>query len=280
MLLKYLKVSRPRFWLYLLGPFLIGTIAADTTDFFWPALAVFAFYFTFPANMLIYGVNDIFDYETDRHNTKKYGYEDLVTPDLRWRIANVIILWNLPFFVVWLADEMPVQSKVALLGFLFFGVFYSAWPIRAKIRPMLDSVFNVLYIFPGLFAYGLLEYRYPPLQILAAAGLWCMAMHAYSAIPDIKADKKAGIQTVATMLRPLGTLVFCIACFAGAAYLAYPWLGLFALGAGALYVLMMLITFVRTKPDQLFALYKLFPLINLAVGAGLFFYIALVIKQA
>ena len=79
MLGHYLRISRPRFWLYLLGPFLIGAIAADTANFFWPALAVFAFYFTFPANMLIYGVNDIFDYEADKHNPAKKGSELLNT---------------------------------------------------------------------------------------------------------------------------------------------------------------------------------------------------------
>lgn len=278
MLGQYLRISRPRFWLYLLGPFMIGAIAADTTNFFWPALAVFAFYFTFPANILIYGVNDIFDYETDKHNAKKKGYEALVTPSKRWRIANVIILWNLPFCVVWLADEMPMQAKLALLGFLFFGIFYSAWPIRAKIRPVFDSLFNVLYIFPGLFAYGLLEYRFPPWQIIVAASLWCAAMHAYSAIPDIKADTKAGIHTIATFLRPLGTLVFCMLCFVGAAALTYPWLKLFGIGAGMLYLLIMLITFVRAQPSQVFALYKLFPLINVLVGTGLFFYISYIVK--
>lgn len=278
MLGQYLRISRPRFWLYLLGPFLIGTIAADTTDFFWPALAVFAFYFTFPANMLIYGINDIFDYETDKHNEKKVKYETLVTPDKRWRIANVIILWNLPFCVVWLADEMPQAAKIALLGFLFFGIFYSAKPIRAKTKPVVDSLFNVLYVFPGLFAYGLLEYRLPPWHLAAAGGLWCAAMHAYSAIPDIKADKKARINTVATLLRPLGTLVFCMLCFAGAGYLAFPWLRLFAVGASSLYLLIMLVTFVRSQPSQVFALYKWFPYINIAVGTALFFYIAYGLK--
>jgi 4-hydroxybenzoate polyprenyltransferase len=28
-------------------------------------------YFTYPANLLVYGVNDIFDYETDKLNAKK-----------------------------------------------------------------------------------------------------------------------------------------------------------------------------------------------------------------
>ncbi len=278
MLRQYLRISRPRFWLYLLGPFLLGAVAADTSDFFWPALAVFAFYFTFPANMLIYGVNDIFDYETDKHNEKKIKYETLVSPDRRWRITNIIILWNLPFCAVWLADEMPQSAKLALLGFLFFGIFYSAKPIRAKTKPLLDSFFNILYVFPGLFAYGLLEYRLPPWQLIAASTLWCAAMHAYSAIPDIKADKKARIHTIATFLRPLGTLVFCMLCFACAAYLAFPWLGLFAVGAGALYLMIMLITFVRSEPSQVFTFYKLFPYLNITVGTGLFFYIAYVLK--
>jgi 4-hydroxybenzoate polyprenyltransferase len=278
MLGQYLRISRPRLWLYLLGSFFIGAIAADTTNFFWPALAVFAFYFTFPANMLIYGVNDIFDYETDRHNEKKKGHEDLITPEIRWRITNVIVLWNLPFLVVWLADEMPSAAKLALLGFLFFGIFYSAWPIRAKTKPVFDSLFTALYIFPGLFAYGLLEYKFPPWQIIAASVLWCAAVHAYLTIPDIKIDKKAGISTIATALRPLGTLVFCMLCFAGAAALAFPTLKMFSIGAGTFYLLIMLITFVRVDPSKNFFLYKAFPFINVLVGAALFFYIATIVK--
>jgi 4-hydroxybenzoate polyprenyltransferase len=275
---QYLRISRPRLWLYLLGSFFIGAIAADTTNFFWPALAVFAFYFTFPANMLIYGVNDIFDYETDRHNEKKKGHEDLITPEIRWRITNVIVLWNLPFCVVWLADEMPQAAKLALLGFLFFGIFYSAWPIRAKTKPIFDSLFTVLYIFPGLFAYGLLEYKFPPWQIIAAGALWCAAVHAYLTIPDIKIDKKAGISTIATALRPLGTLVFCMLCFVGAAALTYPTLKRFSIAAGTFYLLLMLITFVRTNPAKNFFLYKIFPLLNILAGTALFFYVALIVK--
>ena len=42
-------------------------------------------------------------------------------------------------------------------------------------------------------------------------------MHAYSAIPDIKADTKAGLDTIATLLGRGWTHAFCIACFAVAA---------------------------------------------------------------
>lgn len=277
MILTELKISRPLRWPLLIVPFFVGAFAADTTNFFWPALAVFAFYFTFPANMLLYGINDIADLESDKKGGHKAG-RNLVTPENRWRIMNIIILWNLPFCVVWLADEMPNPAKLALLGFLFFGIFYSLKPIRAKTKPLLDSLFNVLYIFPGLFAYGLLEYRFPPWQLIAAAGLWSIAMHAYMSIPKISADKKAGISSVATLLRPLGTLVFCMVAIAAAATLSYPWLKMFALGAGLFYLIILLATFIRAQPAKPFALYRFSPVINALAGVGLIVYISQIVK--
>ncbi len=278
MLIKYLNVSRPRFWVYLLGPFLIGAVSADASGLIWAALAVFAFYFTYPANLLIYGVNDIFDYETDKHNPKKVDYEGLVTPDKRKGLAWAILLWNVPFALVWFFDTLPGSFKIAYAGFLLFGIFYSAPPIRAKTKPIIDSVFNTLYIFPGLLAYALLKETLPPLQLIIAATLWCMAMHAFSAIPDIKADRQANIHTVATFLRARGTLLYCALCYGGAAYLSYSALNWFSLGAGALYVLLMCIPMFSKKPGEVFGIYKLFPYINMSVGAALFFYIALLVK--
>jgi 4-hydroxybenzoate polyprenyltransferase len=40
-----------------------------------------------------------------------------------------------------------------------------------------------------------------------------MAMHAYSAVPDISADREADLQTVATLYGKNGTLLFCIICY-------------------------------------------------------------------
>ena len=79
---KLLRISRPRFWIYLLGPYLIGSILAfEPMQIIWQWQFWLGFvYFTLPANLLIYGVNDIFDYETDKLNPKKQNYEALVTP--------------------------------------------------------------------------------------------------------------------------------------------------------------------------------------------------------
>jgi lycopene elongase/hydratase (dihydrobisanhydrobacterioruberin-forming) len=279
MILTDIKISRPLKWPLLIISFVIGTVSADISNFFWPALAVFAFYFTYPANLLLYGINDIFDMHAD----KKAGHPDtknLVTPANKWRVLNTIILWNLPFCVVWLADEMPTASKISLLGFITLGIFYSAKPIRAKSKPVLDALFNALYIFPGLFAFGLLEYRIPSYKLLLAAVLWLAAIHVYTTIPKVKYDKRAGIQTTATLLRPLATLIFCIASIAGAIALSFPTLRLFSIAAGGLYILIFLITFVREKPDSMSKLYKYFPLVNISVGVGLIYYILTVVKKA
>ena len=127
-----LKVSRPRFWIYIFGPYLIGLVAAvkykqELLD--WRVL-VFGLFCTLPANLLIYGINDIFDYETDKLNPKKEGYEALVTPERRGCVITAILITNIPFVAV--AATLGVQPTIAFASILFYSIFYSGPPIRAK----------------------------------------------------------------------------------------------------------------------------------------------------
>lgn len=271
----YFKISRPRFWFYLLGPFIIGIAAAGGLRY--PAwLLVLGLFFTYPANFIIYGINDVYDYDTDKLNPKKRGYEALVAPEQRWLVLRHALTWIIVGYL--LLEFVPGHNDVAawsLIGFYVFGVLYSMPPVRAKTKPLLDSTFNILYVFPGLVGYGLINDQLPPWQLFVAAGLWCMAMHAYSAVPDIAADSKAKLRTVATLLGARGTLLFCALCYAGAAVLSQPWLGWFSLAAGGLYVALIAATFANPVRDHVFRLYRYFPYVNLAVGTVLFFCIVL-----
>ena len=274
--LKFLsKVSRPRFWLYVFGPYLVGLAAgvASRDDFLRLDVALFAIYFLFPANLLVYGINDIFDFETDRRNPKKAEYEMLVRPESHRALVIAILLLNIPFIVaiVFLAP----QALPSLAGFLFFSIFYSAPPIRAKAVPILDSAFNILYVFPGAFAYQMLTGSFMPWILFAAAGLWTMAMHAYSAIPDIRADTEAGVPTIATLLGTNGTLIFCLIAYLASAALAYSYLGYFAIILAAVYTTMIVLSWFSNKEDGVFSLYKYFPLVNAAVGFALFWLTAI-----
>lgn len=264
---QILAVSRPRFWGYLLGPFVVG-VAAAYPQGNWLPTVVMGLFFTLPANLFIYGINDIFDYETDRHNPKKQTYETLVTPKDRWPLLVAIAVLVVPF--LGLVHAMSEPAAVMFGGFLLLGLCYSAPPIRTKTKPLLDSMTNVLYALPGFFAYGLFTYNYPPAAISLAALLWCAAMHAYSAVPDIAADRKAGLATIATWLGARGTIIFCLVCYLGAALASISYVGGFAVLGALVYGAIMLASLADTHRQQVFRLYRLFPYINMVMGGLLF----------
>ncbi len=270
-----IKVSRPRFWFYVFGPYIVGLVAAFSdqtellTDHAW-----FALYFLLPANLLIYGVNDIFDYDTDKLNPKKTDYEGLVTPEKRMALVITICILNIPFLIKALFFT-NLAAAVSAIGFLVFSIFYSAPPLRAKTKPFLDSAFNFLYVLPGAFAYSLVTGQFPPASILIAAGCWTAAMHAYSAIPDIEADKEADLSTIATLCGPYVTLAICAVLYAAAAIITIPNLGFVSVSLGFSYIFLMLASVWSFKEGRLFKLYRAFPFINVAAGFILFWEIAL-----
>ncbi len=269
-----LKVSRPRFWFYLFGPYLVGLVAGvasrgDLADW---RFALFGIYFLLPANLLVYGVNDIFDYETDSLNEKKTDYETLVGPESRRRLFFWIAVLNLPFIIL-AAVLFDVPSFAALQTFIFLSIFYSSPPIRAKSKPVLDSAFNLLYVMPGAFAYAISAGQLPPTILIIAGGLWTAAMHAYSAIPDIESDKQAGLSTIATFFGPYGTLAICFCLYAGSAVLSLEYLGISSVTLGSAYLILMLASVRSVKTGRIFKLYRAFPFINVAAGFVLFWQI-------
>ena len=162
------------------------------------------------------------------------------------------------------------RALLAFCGFAFCGVFYSA-PPRFKTKPILDSASNVLYIFPGALAFYLSSAQEISLPLFGAAWCWAMAMHAYSAVPDITADKSNGLQTVATLLGFRGTLFFCLMLYALAATLSFAHLGALSIALGAVYVGLMLFSLRQPNEATLLRVYRWFPLINSLCGMALFF---------
>ncbi|SFG51232.1 4-hydroxybenzoate polyprenyltransferase [Halopelagius inordinatus] len=214
--LRYLlTLSRPRFWLYLAGPMLVGVaFAAETVpELYDPGVAVAVAYFLLPANVYLYGVNDAFDAEIDESNPKKERKE------ARWRDDGVVravvvacgLLGAVPFAV------LPSLAWPYLAGFLFLATEYSAPPLRFKTTPFLDSLSNGLYILPGAAAYAAVSGSHPPAAALAGAWFWAMGMHTFSAIPDVEPDRAAGIRTTATFLGERRTYAYCFGCWAAAA---------------------------------------------------------------
>ncbi|MBC7708151.1 UbiA family prenyltransferase, partial [Polaromonas sp.] len=157
------------------------------------------------------------------------------------------------------------------LIFVITGVGYSLPPVRAKARPVFDSLFNILYVAPAFAVYSAATGQLPSVLAIAAATLWCMAMHAYSAVPDIKADAASRTATVATLFGRQPTLWLCGLAYTAAAGLSYALIGWPALIGGAVYLALIVLSLRTDTNEQLFRLYTWFPIVNTVLGAGLFF---------
>jgi len=257
-----LKLSRPRFWLYLAGPVAVGVVyaAASTADLFTPTTLTLFAYFLLPANVLLYGVNDVFDADVDVENPKKADREVRYGGD--WMVPTAVVV-STALLLAPVAATPPLAWPW-LAGFLVLGVAYSAPPLRLKTRPPLDSLSNGLYVLPGAAAYAAVAGAQPPLLAVVGGWLWTMAMHTFSAIPDIEPDRRAGIETTATKLGARRTYAYCAACWA----LAAVAFGLLDPRLGALIACYPVgVALVARSSVDATRAYWWFPAINTVVGA-------------
>ncbi|MFW9934578.1 MAG: prenyltransferase [Candidatus Thorarchaeota archaeon] len=271
------RISRPRFWLYLGGTYLIGYSIGVTTfiHFLNPFFALQLFFFMFPANVFLYGVNDFYDEDTDIFNPKKDDKEYRVTSKDR-RNLFALILVSFVFGIILMLLQ-PDIIAMALFGvFLLLSFLYSAKPIRFKARPFLDFMSNFLYVLPAIIAFYQLRFFIPPILPLFAAFMWTSAMHLFSAVPDIEADKKANIATTAVLIGAIPSLILCFSfwlIFAVILVFLVPWnppwnMLMFVYPAIPLYLLL------RRKAN-IEKVYWLYPYWNAIFGLLLFFTITI-----
>ena len=270
------RISRPRFWMYTVGPYILGTFATAPSyaTFVSPRFWIYLLFFVVAANVLIYGVNDLADTDTDLHNDKKGSYEIRLQQQQR---ASTVVACGLAFGALVVAVVgQSMLTAVLMAIFLVLSIGYSVPPLRFKARPVFDSVSNVLYAMPGFMAATIWAPTSAiPVSAIAASWLWCMAMHTFSAIPDVTADKKAGLATTATWLGVRGALIYCGLCWLGSAVLLGVTLSnvlygvIWAVTLGFAYLGMIVSCLLRGASEKVaFNHYRIFPVINAAAGFG------------
>lgn len=214
---QVLGSSRPLSWVNTAYPFGAAyLLAGGRPD---AALWLGVVYFLVPYNLLMYGVNDVFDYESDLRNPRKGGVEGVVLLD-RW---HRLTLWTAALvtvpFVVALALVGTPRSTLVLAVVVFAVVAYSAPVLRFKERPLLDSVTSSThFVGPAVFGFVLVG---APLTSHAVAAFvaffcWGLASHAFGAVQDIAADQSAGIASVATWAGAAATVRLAVALYAAA----------------------------------------------------------------
>ena len=214
---QLLASSRPLSWVNTAYPFAAAyLLAGGGVDL---PLVVGTLFFLVPYNLLMYGVNDVFDHESDLRNPRKGGIEGIVL-DRRW---HAVTLWSagllaLPFVVALLLWG-GLASAVVLVIVVAAVVGYSAPGLRLKERPVLDSITSSLH-FMGPAAFGL-ALTGAPVGLTAAASLaafflWGMASHAFGAVQDVQPDRAAGIGSIATVIGAAATVRLSIGLYAAA----------------------------------------------------------------
>jgi 4-hydroxybenzoate polyprenyltransferase len=226
--------SRPFSWINTAYPFAAAYLVA-TGGRVDAALVVGTLYFLIPYNLLMYGVNDVFDYASDLRNPRKGGIEGALADPTTARRTHRRILWaclvvNVPF-LAWLLLQGDTAANLTLAVVVFLVVAYSAPVLRFKERPFLDSFTSAMhFVGPALYALVLVgadlgEQSVWP--VLAAFTVWGAASHAFGAVQDVRADREAGIGSVATVIGAHRTVVAAAGAYLlAAALLAFlPWPG-------------------------------------------------------
>ena len=242
--------SRPLSWVNTAYPFATGyLVMGGTID---AQLIIGTLFFLIPYNLLMYGIKDVCDYESDMRNPRKGGVEGAVTP----RKYHRLIVWSailscLPF-VVALVLLGNWQSVLVLAAGLFFVVAYSAKGLRVKEVPLLDSVTSSLhFVGPLLYAYSLVGTTQAGWLAAAAFFCWGMASQAFGAVQDIIPDREANIRSIATVFGARATVWLAITLYAVAVCLV-ACLGVAAWPvavAGGLYIINLL-PFVRIRDER------------------------------
>lgn len=221
---KLLIISRPISWPNTAYPFAAAFLVTGggLNPTFWIA----TFYFLIPYNLLMYGVNDVFDYESDIRNPRKGGIEGAKEQ----KAFHPVILWaavlsNIPF-IVYLLIVGNLVSNIVFTLLVFFVVAYSAAGLRFKEKPVLDSITSSIHFFgPMVYAFVLTGFKPEYVPFVIAFFLWGMASHAFGAVQDIIPDREGKLASVATVFgaRTTTRLVFMLYLAASAILFTQGW---------------------------------------------------------
>lgn len=197
---RLVLASRPLSWINTAYPFALAyLVSAGQIDLSWIIGTIF---FLIPYNFAMYGINDVFDYESDLRNPRKGGAEGALIPP---RMHN-LVLWLalglcLPF-IVYLVVVGNWQSWLVLAVVMLAVAAYSAPPLRTKEIPVLDSITSSTH-FTGPAVYGLVlagaSWNSTTWLVLIGFFLWGMASQAFGAVQDVAPDRQAGIKSIATV---------------------------------------------------------------------------------
>ncbi len=204
-----LSVSRPIIWIS--GPLIILAGIVYSGGNITPMAFLQMVLLTFPAGVITFGINDVYDYKSDKMNPRKKHIEGIkLKPKYHKFVLNSALFSSILLLSISLWTK-NITNIIGVSGLLFFSYIYSAPPIRLKKRPPLDSFSNgaiVLSVFLIGFSYGKTLYQIDNKILFSAL---CVAgFHTFTTVLDYKYDKKAKDMTFAVKFGKRTALMFSL----------------------------------------------------------------------
>jgi len=212
---KLFWISRPISWPNTAYPFAAGYIV--TGGGIDALFIIGVLYFLGPYNLLMYGVNDVYDYESDIRNPRKGGIEGMKSQkQFHPTILRAALLTNVPFILLLCLFGNPLSGLV-LAVLLFFVVAYSLAGLRFKEKPLLDSITSSIhFVGPLIYALSLTQVTAGAWPFVVAFFLWGIASHAFGAVQDILPDRAGKLASIATYFGGRLTMWFAFVLYVAA----------------------------------------------------------------
>lgn len=236
-----IKVARPGFWLTSIWFYLLplGQRHVFGSWEFWLGL----FYVTFPLGMIIYGWNDVVDFETDRLNPRKdtFLFGARPNPDqigrLPWRIAMAQAPFALLF--TWLLGWKTLAWFAALVA---ATAIYN-WPrIGCKGRAGLDLLNQAAYLLVFVLSSWLNGLPQAPWFTFVFGALFAMHSHLFGEIMDLEPDRTVARRTTAVVIGTRWAKGLMVTFLSVEALLVWqtardPWIATFLVAGGLFFAL-------------------------------------------
>ena len=209
--------SRPVSWVNTAAPFALAYFLA--TGGFDAIGVIGTIFFLVPYNLAMYGINDVFDYESDLRNPRKGGVEGSVLDRSRHTATLVASAVTTVPFLVYLVVVGSLESSLWLAASAFAVIAYSAKGLRFKEIPFLDSVTSAFhFVSPAIVGWTIAGAQFSGgvWACLIAFMLWGAASQAFGAVQDVRFDREAGLKSVATVAGARATVWIALSGYAAA----------------------------------------------------------------
>jgi 4-hydroxybenzoate polyprenyltransferase len=245
------KAARPGFWLTAIWFYLVpvgGRNVLNQAEF-WLGL----FYVSFPLGVLIYGWNDVVDFEADRFNPRKgtYLFGARGTAERLARLPRRIALVQVPFAILFTLLLGP-KALAWFAVLIVVTAMYNCQPFAFKGRPGFDLLNQAGYLLVFVLASWLNHVSQVPWFTFLFGAMFAMHSHLFGQIMDLGPDRAAGRRTLAGVLRARPAKWLLIVFLAAEAVLIWkwardPWLAAF-LAASAVWFMLDVMLLWRDRP--------------------------------